>query len=179
MKNSDYIKNREWSDKFIPEIKRILGETFIVESSEFKDKNEATDLIIMELEKKCFACRVRKYKYYLASAWRDQFTIRRKLFESGKSEMEKIKEGFGDVYFYGFSNEQNDGSGFVKYTILDLDVFRKFGSLVNNRKNECWGEEENYDNSPNFYWFNIDPDIEPICFPEEMIIKIYNEGIKE
>lgn len=165
LENSNYNINRKWSDQFIPEIKRILGETFIIESSAFKDKNEATDLIVMELEKKCFACRVRRHWVYEVPRWKNQFTMRDKLPKYKKSEFEKILEGFGDVYFYGFSNRRDDGTGFVKYIIFDLNIFRKYIKFLKNRKHECWGKELNKDNSPDFWWFNED------CFPDEMFIK--------
>jgi len=109
--NSNYIENRGWSDLFITQIKRELGEVFIEISPEYKDTQEATDLIIMGTGSICFACRVRRFNYF--EKYKDQFTIRLKLPKYNKSEMDKIKEGFGDFYFYGFSNKQNDGSGFI------------------------------------------------------------------
>jgi len=162
--NSNYIENRAWSDLFITQIKRELGEIFINVSSEYKDTQEATDLIIMGVGDLCFACRVRRFDYF--EKYKDQFTIRLKLPKYNKSEMDKIKEGFGDYYFYGFSNEKNNGSGFIQYIIFDLKIFRQYlGYLKRSSRKECWGKKSNKDNSPDFIWFKIE------CFPPNMFIK--------
>jgi len=161
--NSDYIENRGWSDLFITQIKRELGEVFIEISPEYKDTQEATDLIIMGTGSICFACRVRRFNYF--EKYKDQFTIRLKLPKYNKSEMDKIKEGFGDFYFYGFSNKQNDGSGFIQYIIFDLKTFRKYlAYLKRANREECWEIKQNVDNSPDFVSFKIE------CFPPEMFI---------
>jgi len=164
--NSNYKENRQWSDLFIPELKRVLGENFINVAPEYKDTQEATDLIVMGIGRLCFACRVRRFEYF--EKYKNQFTIRLKLPGYKKSEMDKIKEGFGDYYFYGFSNKKNNGSGFIQYIIFDLNIFREYLPYLKSRKNECWGKKSNIDNSPDFIWFNID------CFRNEMFFKKKN-----
>lgn len=159
--NSNYVENRKWSDLFIPQIKRELGEAFIGIPPEYKDTQEATDLIVMGIGHLCFACRVRRFNYF--EKYKEQFTIRLKLPEYKKSELDKIKEGFGDYYFYGFSNNRNDGSGFIQYLIFDLNIFRKYLKYLKTRE-ECFKIKSNIDKSPNFISFEIN------CFPPEMFI---------
>jgi len=163
--NSNYLENRNWSDLFITQLKRELGEVFINIAPEYKDTQEATDLIIFEKGSLDFACRVRRFEYF--EKYKDQFTIRLKLPNYKKSEMDKIMEGFGDYYFYGFSNKYNNGSGFVQYKIFDLNKFRNYIGFLKNRKDECWGEKSNINNSPDFIWFNFN------CFLSKMVIKEY------
>jgi len=160
--NSNYLENRNWSDLFITQLKRELGEAFIDIAPEYKDTQEATDLVVFGIGELCFACRVRRFEYF--EKFKDQFTIRLKLPNYRKSELDKIMEGFGDFYFYGFSNKRNDGSGFIKYIIFDLKIFREwFDYLKRSSRKECWEKRSNINNSPDFLAFKID------CFPSNMI----------
>lgn len=163
--NSNYLENRKWSDLFIPQLKRELGEAFINIAPEYKDTQEATDLIVFGVGSLCFACRVRRFEYF--ERYKNQFTIRLKLPDYKKSELDKIvKEEFGDYYFYGFSNKYNNGSGFIKFIIFDLKIFREYlGYLKRSDRKECWEKRSNVNNSPDFLAFKIN------CFPPEMIIK--------
>jgi len=163
--NSNYLENRNWSDLFIIQLKRELGEVFINIAPEYKDTQEATDLIIFEKGSLCFACRVRRFEYF--EKYKDQFTIRLKLPNYKKSEMDKIKEGFGDYYFYGFSNKHNDGSGFIQYLIFDLNEFRNYIGYLKIREGECWEKKSNINGSPDFIAFNIN------CFKDKMFVKKY------
>ena len=66
--------DKRWSDRFLPEIKRILGEYLIGEPREAEDIERNTDLIVLKMEAVRIACRIRKYEYLLQ--YPGEFTIR-------------------------------------------------------------------------------------------------------
>lgn len=114
---SSYREQRRWSDKYMPAVKAIVGPRLMTESSEFRDKNEATDLIVITARSLDIACRVRQRKYL--DDYRFEFTIRQ------NTEMNKIIAGFGHWMFYGFVADDNEPDlGFCGWHIIDLDKLR-------------------------------------------------------
>ena len=57
-------EDKRWSDKFLIETKRILGENLIGEPPVEEDRDRNTDLITLKMEPVRIACRVRKYQFY-------------------------------------------------------------------------------------------------------------------
>ena len=113
-------EEKRWSDRFLPEIKRILGELFIGEAPQEEDAERNTDLIVLKLEPLRFACRVRRHGYL--ARYSDEFTIRASLKSGAKTELTKIIEGWGDYLFYGFSDVEE--KLLAKWTIINLSAFR-------------------------------------------------------
>ena len=113
-----YQISRQWSDKFIPEIKRILCDFFIDVAPMEKDCTEATDLIVMQTTGASIACRVRKNEYRFFN----DMTIRSRLQSGMKTEISKIIDGFGQYYFYGYADKQEES--IEKWLLGDLNVFR-------------------------------------------------------
>lgn len=115
-----YRRRRGWSDKFLPLIRPIIGEFLIDEPAVAEDELRNTDLIVLGMEAKRVACRIRKAEYY--AKYPDDFTIRSWVSSGNKTELTKIIEGWGDILFYGFVNEEE--TKLVHWKILDLNVFR-------------------------------------------------------
>lgn len=107
--------------KFAQQIKAILGMTFIGQDA-IADKHQATDFLVMTLYPIKVACRLRTYNYYLNPKYREQFTIRCWLASGNKTELQKIREGYCEYMFYGFVDQEE--KNIIKYTIIDLNVFR-------------------------------------------------------
>ena len=133
-----YASQRAWSDRYIPEIKRIIGPLLLVEAPEQKDQREATDLIVFTARNLDIACRVRKSKYY--AEFPHEFTIRKAALNGGKTEWDKIREGFGDWMFYAFAADDDDPTaGFVAWYVINLDVLRaemiNFAAWLAGRRN--------------------------------------------
>lgn len=125
---NNYENNIRLENKFAEQIKMILGRLFIGKDVG-KDKTEATDFLVLRINPFTVACRLRTYSYYLNPKFRNQFTIRCQLASGNKTELDKIRKGFGDYMFYGFVDEQE--SKIIKYWILNLDVFRDYeGGMV-------------------------------------------------
>ena len=123
--------DKRWSDRFLLEIKRILGEHLISEPSIEEDAERNTDLIVLKLDAVRIACRVRKYEYM--AKYGDEFTIREGRPSGAKTEMTKIIEGWGNYFFYGFSNASE--TRLAQWILGDLNAFRLFinRSLARNK----------------------------------------------
>ncbi|MDR1574143.1 MAG: hypothetical protein LBS24_07525, partial [Clostridiales Family XIII bacterium] len=117
---TDWREDKRWSDKFLPQIKRILGECLITEPPIEEDIERNTDLIVLRLDSVRIACRVRKHKYL--ARYGNEFTVRAGRPSGAKTELTKIIEGFGDYFFYGFADENE--TELAKWLIGDLRAFR-------------------------------------------------------
>ena len=148
---NQYTTNRQWSDKFLPEMKSILGRLFIGEAPKEEDAWHNTDLIVLKLEPLRFACRVRRYKYY--GAFKNEFTFRAAIPNNGKTELAKIIEGYGDYFFYGFASE--DESHLHSWIIGDLKVFRLWFNRCLTIGNLPWERKSNNDGSSDFLVFKL------------------------
>jgi hypothetical protein len=119
--------DKKWSDIFIPEIKQILGKTFnvdedlIVEADDEEDMKHNTDIVLL-INSKRVACRIRRLFYYNKHYYRNDFTIRTDRPSGSKTELEKIREGWGDYFFYGFGDEEK----LLWWGIGDLKTFRNW-----------------------------------------------------
>lgn len=113
-------EDKRWSDRFIPQIKTILAQFLITESPPEEDQEHNTDLIVLTLKPFRVGCRIRKYKYI--ENYGDEFTIRSGRPSGCKTELTKIIEGWGDYFFYGFCDEQENK--LQKYFLGNLNVFR-------------------------------------------------------
>ena len=161
----DWKEDKEWVDLFEPKIKEICGRIFITTAPRRLDIEEATDLLVLEIKPLTIACRVRRHNYYFQFDNKNEFTIRKTRPSGYKSEFAKICEGWGDYYFYAFSNGYENGSGFRLYTLFNLKVFRREWIFNNWKKHLRFKEMKNKDGSSNFYAFKIKP------FPQDFIMK--------
>lgn len=139
-----YQEQRVKSDKYLRAFKDILERNSMnflsmEVSSEAKDTQEATDMII-KIEGGDVALRVREP----SCKFRD-FTIRSRSRYGKKTEIHKLKEGFGDWYLYGWG----DGFSLVnEYVLIDLDKVRDFGLLDVERQEIPNGDGTKFINIP-------------------------------
>lgn len=112
--------DKRWSDRFLPEIKRILGEHLIAEPPIEEDAERNTDLMVLKLDAIRIGCRVRKFNYF--DRYGGEFTIRAGRPSGIKTELQKIIEGWGNYFFYAFSDHNE--SLLHAWTLADLSVFR-------------------------------------------------------
>lgn len=117
-----FERDKQWSDKFMRTIKQVLGLCLLTEGDFEEDAKENTDLRVLTLKSVRIGCRVRKYHFY--EKYPDEFTIRYSRPSGVKTEIDKIMEGWGDLFFYGFSNQ--DETSLIRWTLADLNVFRKW-----------------------------------------------------
>lgn len=131
-----YQAQRKKSDKYLDSFKDILRRNSmnflqLEISDDAKDTQEATDMVV-KIDGGDVALRVREP----SCRYRD-LTIRSRSTNGGKTEIHKIREGFGDWYLYGWG----DGINTVReYILIDLDKLRKFNLLDKPRQ-----ERRNFD----------------------------------
>lgn len=145
-----YDRNRAWSDQFLPEIKRIVGEHLLEAAPDRLDWYEATDLVLLDAKDARVAARVRRPGY--SARYPHQFTIRANTRSGGPSELKKIVNGHGDLMFYGHA--RTDGS-LEDWYLLDLRAFR--AALIrhaNGGHRVYWGDKINADGTA-FRWFDM------------------------
>ncbi len=151
MKN--WKSDKAWSDRFIPAIKRILGEHLIAEADVAEDTFRNTDLITLRLAGEVrIACRVRQHAYL--RLYGDEFTLRCSRPSGAATEIDKLLAGWGDYLFYGFANQ--DGTALAAWFLGDLDVFRRWVRWYQATRHDWPGElKENLDGSSRFVVFRI------------------------
>ena len=116
----NFENDKKRVDKFEPQIKSICGQVFIKTAPKRIDCEEATDLIVLEIDPIRIACRVRHHKFL--NYYDDEFTIRYDRPSGAKTELEKILNGWCDYNFYGFADKSDT---YVEQWIIgDLNVFR-------------------------------------------------------
>ena len=120
MKLDNWKDDKRWSDKFLPEIKMILGLHLIGEPPTEEDAERNTDLIVLKMEPVRIACRIRRYKYH--AIYPEDITIREGRPSGTKTELTKICEGWGDYFFYGFSD--NSEINLFAWKLCDLKALR-------------------------------------------------------
>lgn len=146
-----YGRDRQWSDQFIPEIRRIVGPRLLVTSTLEQDREQAADLVVLRGKDVTIGCRVRRPGY--ADKYPGQFTIRSHRDSGARTELQKIVDGWGDWLFYGHAGE---GATIPVWMIIDLAAFR--AHLIRDthkaqKKRIDWGTNKNGDGT-SFTWFD-------------------------
>lgn len=160
--SEDWERDKKWSDRFLPEIKRILGEYLLVEPAVEEDMMRNTDLIILGFNSIRIGCRIRKHEYF--AKYQNEFTIRADRPSGIKSELAKIISGWGDYLFYGFSDEAKEK--LLTWRIISLNEFRLWFNYEIAREGKRPGLYlPNSDESSNFYAFDTTK------MPPEIIFK--------
>lgn len=161
-------RDKQWSDRFIPEIKRCLADFLIVPAPIQADQQEATDLMVFTARNVRIGCRIRKHSYM--ADYQDEFTIRLSRPSGQVSELTKIASGWGDYLFYGFANKTETQLAYAR--LIDLKVFRaeyhKHLSLKANGQpgHLSCGKSPNWDGSSEFMWFKCEPG-----FPSDLVVQ--------
>ena len=146
-----YTNNRNWSDRFLPEIKQLIGSYLLETAADPFDHIQATDLMMLDARDMRVAARVRRPGY--AQRYPYQFTIRSAVASGAQTELSKIVNGNGDWMFYGHSNA--DQTGLEAWWLIDLRAFR--AALIRNRVNApqiVMGDQRNADGT-RFKWFDL------------------------
>lgn len=147
--------DKRWSNKFLPEIKSILGQLLLVEPSVEEDQERNTDLIVIKMETIRIACRVRRYDVYEKEEYRKQFTIRIGRPSGIKTELTKIIEGWGDYNFYGISDKEE--KRLIHWILGNLNAFRIWHQRECLKNGKPPGiEKSNHDGSSEFRAYNYE-----------------------
>jgi len=144
-----YDINRQWSDRFLPHIKQIVGGYLLEAAPDPIDWHQATDLLMLDARDMRIAARVRRPGY--ATQYPHQFTIRSRLPSGAQTELSKIVNGKGDWLFYGHANASQ--TAIESWYLIDLNAFRA-ALIRRGAQGLCWGNKCNPDGT-RFTWFDI------------------------
>jgi hypothetical protein len=117
-----YQQQRDWSDKFIIPIQRILSRYLIRIAPIHEDTKHCADLLMFQSATQRIACRVRENERLQYGG--DDFTIRSRSQNGGETEIDKIMSGWGDLYFYGWANKSE--TDIESWYLGDIKAVRKF-----------------------------------------------------
>lgn len=146
---STWQEDKRWSDRYLTEIKSILGCHLIGEPPIEEDQEHNTDLIVLKMDPVRIGVRIRREEYY--NKYPCEFTIRAGRPNGHKTELTKIVEGWGDYFFYGFGGEVS----LLKWTLCDLKVFRLWFNRQLYTGIKPGIAKDNHDNSSNFLAFKF------------------------
>jgi len=155
----EWQTDKSFSDRFLPEIRSILGMHLIAEPPREEDAERNTDLMVLGMTAVRIGCRIRKFEHL--AKYGGEFTIRASRPSGAKTEMTKILEGWGDYFFYGFADESE--SRLVQWTLADMRVFRLqiMRWIFKRPAGEMPGlKRENKDQSSDFFayrWVDFPP----------------------
>jgi hypothetical protein len=144
-----YNENRAWSDRFIPEIKRIIGPRLLMVTPDHIDRTQAADLMVFTAQNVTIAARVRRHGFF--EQYPHDFTLRSRYDSGVETEMSKICDGWGSWMLYGHANESE--TELRAWMLIDLAAFRAHMIRRNSFKLR-WGEKPNGDGT-HFCWFDI------------------------
>ncbi|MEG3637674.1 hypothetical protein [Magnetococcus sp. PR-3] len=148
---STYQADRKWSDRFLPTIQQIVGPLLMTPAPMELDVNEATDLMVLTARDMRIACRIRRAGY--ADRYGHEFTMRSRRHDlGGKTEINKIAEGFGDWMFYGHALDEIS-STLKRWMVIDLDVWRQ--QIKANLGTITWEERRNRDQETSIVSFDV------------------------
>lgn len=125
LSDSAWLKDKAWADNYLPAIRAVVcglaQKILTIEfASEQEDQEHAFDYLVTLSEGK-IACRIRRPE----CDYRD-FTIRAWRASGSKTELSKIKEGFGQWYLYAWAKDEKT---FISWVFIDLDKLRTSGLL--------------------------------------------------
>lgn len=166
MPSERFQNDFDWQRRYIPHMKRIIGEHLIVEAPFEEDEQRNTDLIVFGLSAVRVACRVRRSKY--ASRYQDEFTVRLSRPSLAPTELSKIISGWGDYMLYGFAGPDDLMSAWI---LGDLSVFRLwFARKQFDHPGRLPGvEKRNGDGSSTFLAFDVGSLPDQFVVAREMI----------
>ena len=148
----DRLVDWNWADRFLPEIKGILGQHLILTGSEDEDRRRVGDLTELTLGGLRVGCRVRR-PHFLAR-FPEEFTIRITRPNGIQTELDKIMAGWGDYLFYGFADAAE--RALAAWLIGDLTVFRATVWQAVERGRPLGRAKANGDGSSDFLPYRID-----------------------
>jgi len=163
---SAYSIDRQWSDRFIPDIRAKVGPHLLQPSPFEIDAKQAADLIVLHARDMRIAARVRRPGY--AERYPFDFTIRSHRESGATTELAKLIDGFGDWMFYGHADRQ--APTVTTWMLIDLHVWRghllRAGSGLKNG-GRWWGSlarEQSNGDGTKFVAFDVRR------FPREILI---------
>lgn len=121
-------ENMAFEKQMMPQVQAILKKHAmhiikIEMATSAQDTEQATDLVL-RVESGSIGVRVRRLENFKNPSWRD-WTIRGRSAGGNRTEIDKLRDGWGDWYFYGWAKQGQ----IVEYMLFDLHKTRQAGLL--------------------------------------------------
>ena len=140
----EYAKDRELSDKLLPQARKIISDCAGVSVDEViiapreDDILRNSDLLLLETREGRIAFRVRRWKWFEEYAMQVTFRYWRKRNGCDGTDFMKVMSGYGDYMLYGFANASE--TEIIPWRYLDLRIFRMWIIQC------CWPPSKRKDN---------------------------------
>lgn len=128
--NGNFGSNFRFQDGFQEQVKEILQRNaqYLLDirlSTPIEDTRQATDMVMRVESGVDVAVRIRR-----PNCEYRELTIRSRASNGGKTELDKLREGWGDWYVYAWSNRQ----GLLnEWILVNIHTLRKSGALNTRR----------------------------------------------
>lgn len=119
---SDWNSDYRWASTFDRQVKMAIGPHVIGNATAEDDMEKATDLVLVT-DRVRIACRIRRWSVVAHAKYGGQFTVRSGRDSGARTELSKILEGWGDLFFYGWGDPQT--KRLREWHLIDLAVFRR------------------------------------------------------
>ena len=116
-----FDREYEWQRAYLDEIRGLVARLIVGPAPLREDREEATDLMVLNAAHRRIACRMRKPGYLQRYPW--DFTIRSETVSGARTEWNKLVEGWGDLLFYGHA-AAGDQPRILEWFVVDLAAFR-------------------------------------------------------
>jgi hypothetical protein len=149
-----YATDRENSDRFLPEVKRLISPYLLDATPDVIDQKQAADLMTVLGRDIRIGVRVRTFGQGYAERYPHQFTLRCQRDSGAETELSKIINGWGDWFFYGHAAAV-EGLAISPWWLIDLAAFR--AALIREARNGStlrMGDGSNGDGT-HFKWFDV------------------------
>ena len=161
-----YLENRNWSERYTPKCRQIIGANIIGVGSYRMDCEQATDLFCIGCDDLRVACRIRRPGY--CKQYGNDFTIRSRLDNGYPTEIDKLRAGWAKYMLYGHAKENTVGNdSLARWMLIDLDVWRWAIASPDSR---VLGGETNNGDGTWFTWYDV------TTFPKTRPIVIADSG---
>jgi hypothetical protein len=159
--------DKAWSDQYIPTIKAICGLYLIGEATVIEDQERNTDLMMNGLR---IAVRLRKWDSWPKRSRRGEFTMRTARPRGAPTEFQKVLDGWGDYFFYGFAHQS--APKLYGFGLLHLGHFRDW-LTQHQTLHATWPGfiQRNHDRSSDFRvfrWVDLPPIAILATFPHDV-----------
>jgi hypothetical protein len=164
------------TDPYLPMVKAICGVYVIGEAPLEEDRDHNTDLMVLTIGGLRIGVRLRSPHYwnkqYKGLWFREEFTMRDSRPHGAATEWDKMLEGFGDYFFYGFRTERPPH--LWGFGLLHLAEFRTW-VLQFRRQWQAWPGRQvfNGDGSSTFRairWDQVPPSAIVTMYPAKIAV---------
>ena len=147
---NSYKNDREWSDRFLSHVYKIVGPLLMEPASFELDAKQSTDLIVIKARDMRIGVRIRRPGFF--DRFPNDITIRSARDTGTETELLKIMKGFGDWMFYGHSDKSE--KSLVAWCLMDLNMWR-YAMMTDRYTNQAHRKQISNRDGTHFVAFDV------------------------